>query len=224
MLLFFITLLTIFVLFLDPAENYDADFDNPGCHGDYLLSISVNEKVDRGRKQVSSVVIVRPNTHPAEIPFLKAVQSTDEIKITSLAHPSSYLENQAQWMEKLENNKKHFQASTLVTTLNSMMTKIARINKPKPQLKTTTISLKKANIALSTDYFANEDGTLTMLPLPFECDTEIAGEKYKSIQSVVVWRAYINDTEDAVLDEDANVKTDDNMSMLEKLMKGTKIS
>ena len=67
-------------------ESYEADFDNEDQHGDYLTALCLNEKIRKGRMQGSCVVIIRPNTHPSEIPFLKAEIVGTDIVLTSLAH------------------------------------------------------------------------------------------------------------------------------------------
>ena len=210
-------------MLIENFEIYEADFDNPSCHGDFLVGISTNEKVCQGKKLASAIVIARPNTHPGEIPYLKAVAESGAIKIQSLAHPESYLKNKDKWMKCLEDNADAFEATTLVTTLNTMMTRQAKANKVKPELKTTTISLKECKLVLANDHFANEEWELNMLPLPYSYEITFGGEMYRFMETMCVWRAYIQGTEEEVQEESQAAGGDDNMSTLEKLMKGTKI-
>ena len=101
-----------------------------------------------------------------------------------------------------------------------MMTHQGKANKVKPELKTTTISLKDCKLVLANDHFANNEWELNMLPLPYSYDIVFGGEPYRFMETMCVWRAYI---QQEVQEESQAAGGDDNMSTLEKLMKGTKI-
>ena len=215
---------------LDPEENYIFDPANPQCHGDFLVGLSINEKVKNGSKQVSSVVVAKPNTHPLEVPFLKAVITPDMITITSLAHRDDYLQNQKQWLDILRDNQGALDAEVLVTTLESMCTKLQPKDdddRPLPPLLKTTniIGFQAAGFTLADDYFmaADHSDVLDLLPLPYNYDKTVADENYKYSECMVVWRAFIDGSEDEVREQKKTKSGSTAMDRLTVLMKGTKI-
>ena len=62
-----------------------------------------------------------------------------------------------------------------------------------------------------------------MLPLPYSYNIVFGSELYQFMETMCVWRAYIQGTEEGVQEESQAAGGDDNMPTLEKLMKGTKI-
>ena len=202
-------------------------------HGEFLITMSVNEKVKKGRMQVSSIVICKPNTHPSEIPYLKAVAESDKLVITSLAHKDEWLQEKNQWIDVLKKNSDALECKVLVTTLTSLCTKLSKKDahgKPqRPLLKTTTITgFDKAGMSLADDYFAVENGDvgeLELLPIPYNYDKTVADADFKYAECMVIWRAYIAGTEDEVEEEKAKEASGNAaMDRLTALMKGTKIS
>ncbi len=168
-----------------------ADFNNPENHGDFLIALSVNEKVNNGKKQVTSVVVCKPNTHPLEVPYLKAISLDNSIQITSVAHPRQFVKEQKQWIKVLDDNKKFLQSDVLCTTLNSLCTKLTPKdndgNPLPPTLKTTTITgFDKLGISFADDYFTtkmdpdDDDGELFLdpLPLPYKYTEKVADETF----------------------------------------------
>lgn len=216
----------IILLSLAPTETHAIDLNNPRNHGEFLIGVSLNEKVHDGQKQVSSIVIAKPNTHPSEIPCLKTVSEGGKIIITSLAHQNDFITNQKDWLGLLEANKAAFEAEILVTVLMLMCTKMATGNKEEPVLKTTTVNaLDKAGVALSHDYFANkETGELDLLPLPHKCNKIVSDVVFKHSESTVVWRAHIDKSEDVVKETEKKTSGGAAMDRMALLMKGAKIS
>jgi hypothetical protein len=190
--------------------------------------MSVNELVKNEKKQVSSIVIVKPNTHPNEIPHLKAVSTGNSIIITSLANRDEFINNREKWIKMISDNKEEFEASQLVTTLESLCTSLEKTDKkPDPILKTTTISGidKVLGITLAHDYFADiSTGELDLIPAPFTYKGTLAGTEYLYCESVVVWRAYIDNSETAVKNEKKKKGANANMERLTKMLQGTKIN
>ena len=187
-------------------------------------------------KTASSVVIARPNTHPHTVPHLKAVATEEQITITSLAHAPSFLEHSSEWIDVLKKNQKKFQATTLVTTMRTMVTHLKKAKKKKlpngtemntPDLKKTIISVSEAGLVLSNEHFPDkteDEWVLDMMPLPYNYKVKMAGKDFTFTESVVVWRGYIANTSVDV-DEGNTPATsgNDGMSTLEKLMQGTTI-
>lgn len=208
----------------DRVKSHDVDFDNPSSHGDFLVALSANEKVCQKKKVVTSIAIARPNTHPGEIECLKAVASKDKITIASLHHKPSFLENEDKWVKVLTDDAECFDATELVATMNALVTSMKKANKPKPELKMTTLSLKQAGITLSKKHFANDNWELDMVPMLCDCISQLAGKDFWCGESMVIWRACITGAETDVLEETGAKVADLNLDMLAKLMKGTKIS
>lgn len=218
--------------FSAPTESYFADFNNPQNHGDFIIGSSLNEKVKNGKWQASAVVVTKPNTHPSELPFLKAVSTGNTLEITSLAHKGEFLAQKVKWMKLLEDNKDFLEADTLLASLNTMCTRIKKGRDPnrkrddttplRPVLKKTIIKVEKAGVTFSHDYFALKDGSLDLLPLPYSYDVKIADETFSYSESMVVWRAYIEDSAEPVDDEDG-ASQNPTMDRLALLMKGTKL-
>ena len=171
-------------------------------HGEYLVGFCSEEKVDK--KHASSIVVVRPNTHPEDVRILKAKVSDDgySIEIISPSKCKSYLAHSAQWLGKLKTNEERFKAHKLGATLQAMVTKLKR----KTRTKTTTISVKHLDIELSNENFNVGAGNneLAMIPLPYTYEMELGkkGNKSKVTEVVCVWRAYVVNSEHDV-DEDA---------------------
>ena len=217
------------MLYTDCNETFEIDFDNPHCHGDFLVGITLNEKVNKKKMLVSSIVVIRPNTHPGEVPHLKAVASAGEIKIESLAHKAGYLKNSSDWLKKLHDNKDALEAEGLHTTLTTMVTSLTKANAKAEQIKTTTLKLSKSSgFELAPDYFSlsgGQDATtwpLRKLPLPYEYKIKIANKEGVFLESCVVWRAFIKGTAQEIEEEKKTI-SDDGMDLLEMMMQGTKI-
>lgn len=209
--------------------------DNPECHGEFLVELVVNEIVKSGKMQCSCVAIVKPNTHPSELQYLKAEASGSTITITSLAHKKSYLTEKKQWMKALTDNKEFLQAGALVTAMTSLCTRLAKGREPKraaddqnpvrPVLKKTIIDFAAAGIAFDKEYFAASDGTLELLPLPCEHKSTLHGKSYIYSECTVIWRAYIKYSASSVLEEKAQADGNSHaMELLGKLMSGSKIT
>jgi hypothetical protein len=189
--------------------------------------MTINEKVKNKKMLVSSIVIVRPNTHPGEVPYLKATTSAGEVKIESLAHKPSYLKNSTFWLKKLDDNQDSLEAGELVTTLTTMVTSQSKANAKTPQLKTTTLKLgKSSGIEFAPDHFsvdAGQDATswqLRKIPLPYEY--QVANKDFVYLESCVVWRVFIKGTAQEI-EEQKKAADDDGMDLLEKMMQGTTI-
>jgi hypothetical protein len=208
--------------------NYDLDFNNFTQHGDFLVGYSTNEKVDSGKKTVSSIIVARPNTDPPELEHLKAIGDVDSIRIVSVEHGQQFVEESAQWIKCLEENVDDFECGQLVTTMMTMMTKLEakRESAAGPDLKTTIISIKEnENMELANDYFCSnkEDFVLNMMPLPYTYKMQIGTKDFHYAKIMVIWRAYIKGSEDVVKEDKKQKNRDGPMSLLEKLMQGTTI-
>ena len=220
------------LLAVAPWESYVFDFENPENHGDFLVAMLVNEKVANGKKQVSSIIIAKPNTHPAEVPFLKAVSIDDSIILTSLAHKYDFIRKKKQWLDILKDNSDALNSEVLlVTTMTSLCTKLVDNGddddkKKAPTLKTTTITgFNKAGFSLAHDYFTvGNDGELDLLPLPYHYSLDGAEKKFTYSECMVIWRAYIDGTKIKVkAEKKKNASGNAAMDRLTALMKGTKI-
>lgn len=230
---FILDIVLILLHVADPTDVYMVNLDNPRNHGDFIVTMSVNEIVakNNGKKQISSIVILKPNTHPSEIPHLKAVVNGDSVAITSLAHVDSFLQHKDQWMKQVEVNQDFLEAKTLLTTLETLCTELEPDpddDNPEPVLKTTRITgFSSLGITLSPEYFAKEiTGELDLLPLPYRYQNEFAGTKYNYAECVVVWRAYIKDSAVPVKKEKKKKTTSGSaaMDLLTTMMQGTKIT
>lgn len=215
----------------DSVETHEIDLDNVGCHGEHLVGISTNEKVATDKFWVSSIVIVRPNTNPGEIPYLKATAEAGQIKITSIAHKQGHLTKAPEWLAKLKANEKALDAAVLHDTLTTMVTHQKKVNKVTPQLKTTTLVLPKSSgMTLSHEQFAFESEDvkpaswrLKMVSLPCDYEVKLGNEKFTCMESTVIWRACITGTEQEITEVANTAVEDDGMSLLEKMMSGSAI-
>ncbi|CAB9513752.1 hypothetical protein SEMRO_610_G175160.1 [Seminavis robusta] len=184
----------------DHEEFYDVDLSNEEMHGEYLVTLCTDElitKKDGSTCHASSIVVARPNSKPADTKLLKATVSTDSIEIVGPAKSSTYLGSSKEWLGLLEKNKKRFSASKLGTTLTALVTKM---QKKKANTKTTILSVKDLGIKLSNQYFNDgcQDGALKMVPLPYSYEANVGKTTFKVTEAMVIWRAYIESSEDEV--------------------------
>jgi len=205
------------------VESHAVDFNNAHQHGDYLVALCTEEPI--GNKHCSCVVIARPNTHPSEIPYLSATVTEGSITLTSRSHSTTFLEQSSQWLDVLKDNKDYFKATKLITTVTAMCTKIRGENKKPPKMKKTTISFKDTGFELSNEHFNDGciEGALRMLPLPYKYKVNYAGEEFSYSETFVIWRAFVVGSEEVITDPAVAAGNTD-MDILEKLMKGNKIS
>ncbi len=204
----------------DHFESFNVDFNNPHHHGDYLVALCTEEPI--GNKHCSCVVVARPNTHPSEVPYLSATVTSDSITLKSR---TSFLDESAQWLDVLKENQDYFKATKLVTTMTAMCTKLRGENKKPPKMKQTTISFKDAGFELSNEHFNDGciEGALRMVPLPYKHKASFAGEEFYYSETMVMWRAFVVGSEEVITDPTVAAGNSD-MDILEKLMKGSKIS
>ena len=84
-----------------------------------------------------------------------------------------------------------------------------------PTLRKQTVRVTKASTSWK----------LQMLPLPYDYTVTLGGQTFSFTESCVVWRAFIDGTEMDIQEEKPKpVVQDDAKSLLEKMMKGTKIT
>ena len=65
--------------------------------------------------------------------------------------------------------------------------------------------------------------TMAMLPLPYKHKVNCAGEEFSYSETFVIWRAFVVGSEEVITDPAVAAGNTD-MDILEKLMKGNKIS
>ena len=203
--------------FTDIEEFYTADLDNEEAHGDFIVGLC-NEEI-LGKKTGSCFVIARPNTHPADIPHLKAKITPDGVQIVSPVHTKTYLTHSSAWLKVIQEHQKDFQAEKLVTTLTGMVTRLKKNNRT----KTTFISVKDIGFELSNEHFSVgvAEGELQMLPIPYTYELKIGDDTKKVTEVICIWRAFIVGTEQDIEEESSNNKSD--YEMLLGLMKKSKI-
>ena len=203
----------------DHTEKYDVDLDNEDRHGEYLVGLCTDEKI--GKKTASCIVVCRPNTHPDDVPLLKATFTADNIIITGPAKSKSYVVASTKsdgWLATLDANKNYFQADKLVTTLTSMMTKF----KKKERLKATHLSVAKLGIELSSDHFNAGviEGELKMIPLPYTYTAKVGNKNNVVTEVMCIWRAYIEDSEQEI---EEDVVSTSEYDFMVKMMTGNVI-
>jgi hypothetical protein len=202
----------------DIQESYDVDLDNEEAHGEYLVGLCSEETV--GKKTASCLVICRPNTHPEDVKLLKATVKADGVEIVGPAKSKSYLTNADGWMKILKEKRGDFNATKLVTTLTSIVTKLKRATKT----KTTCISVKELDLSLSNEYFSPgaAEGMLQMLPIPYNCERIIGSSKDVKVTEVMcIWRAYIVGSEQDVEEDGGDAASE--YDMLLELMAKSKV-
>ena len=201
------------------VESYDADFKNEDQHGEFLVTLCTDEEVVK--KFASCVVVIRPNTRTADLPFLKATLSDQAIHIEGPATSKPYLDHSDKWLGILNTNQQGFHASKLLSVMKALVTK----QKRGKRIKTTTINFSSHNMILSNEYFnrgITGEKELKMIPLPFTYDMTIGNERRTVTELVCVERAYIEGSLQDV-EEEANTTTDSDYELMLKMMNGATI-
>ncbi|CAB9531145.1 hypothetical protein SEMRO_3283_G346160.1 [Seminavis robusta] len=194
----------------DLEVYFDIDLENEEAHGDYLVTMSTEERV--GKMQASAIVVVRPNVAPEDIKSLSATYTKDSISIIGPSKMQGFLEaasGKDGWLTCLKKVEGRFEAAKLHTTLKSMVTKLKKKNRN----KTTYISLTDIGIAVSNEYFSPgcPKGKLKLIPLPYKTK----GKNGESVtRMLAVWRAYIVGTLGAVEEEDQTAGDEDLLNEL----------
>ncbi|CAB9531718.1 hypothetical protein SEMRO_3887_G351710.1 [Seminavis robusta] len=201
----------------DLEQYFDFDLVNEDNHGDYLATMSTEERV--GKMQASAIVVCRPNVAPEDVKHFTASFTKDCISIEGPSKDSGFLdgaEGKDGWLPKLEKTKTRFEAVKLTTTLMSLVTKLNKKQRP----KTTHISVKDLGITVSNDYFSKgaAKGKLKLLPLPYKViRTGKAGVKEEITRVFLVWRAFIIGTLCEV-EAEAKTKTKGDQDLLDEML------
>jgi hypothetical protein len=107
-------------------------------HGDYVVTLCVKEEIKDGKKQASCIVIGHPNTHPDDVPHLKAMVEAAKASIVSPTTKKGFLECKDGWLKLLTTQKDVFNTNKLSTTLKKLTTKLNK----RVWLKTTNITVR----------------------------------------------------------------------------------
>ncbi|CAB9527342.1 hypothetical protein SEMRO_1980_G309120.1 [Seminavis robusta] len=188
---------------------FDIDLENEENHGDYLVTMSTEERVKK--MQASAIVVVRPNVAPEAVKDFSATFTKDCISIDGPAADHEFLaaaSGKDGWLTKLDKTKTRFEATKLLTTLTSLVTKLKKKKRP----KTTHISVKSLGITVSNEYFSPgvAKHVLKLIPLPYKVTRKGKNGASEEVTRVIlVWRAYIVGTLGEVEADDAQTGVDD---------------
>jgi hypothetical protein len=197
------------------VEDLDLDLEHKDNHGDYVVTLCVEEEIKDGKKQASCIVIGRPNTHPDDVPHLKATVEAKKVSIVSPTTKKGFLECKDSWLKVLTTQKDVFNT----TKLNKRV-----------RLKTTNITVcpKEGEIPFELSNAVFNDGAgpgkLNMLPVPYTMKQHMNGEDQEVTRVFCIWRAYIEGTKDDIKEDKKKKAATSDYNLMVKLMAGTKIT
>jgi hypothetical protein len=192
------------------VESYTADFENEDQHGEYIIGLCLDEVIDK--KHASCVYICRPNTSPKDIPLFKAsIVDGHAIHIVGPAHSKMFIVGTNKWIASLTKYKDKFNATKLIPTLQSTITKFAR----RDRLKTTIIDFSGSlennrDIELTNEHFTEglDESELSPIPCPYSYELDMGGYKQTVTEVMLIWRAYIVGSAVEIVDTKAKTKSD----------------
>lgn len=176
-----------------------------------------------GKKYCNGYAIMIPGADVRDVSRFKAKiigKDSNKVEVTCVTTRHGFQNHSSEWIGTLESVQKKVNATKLVKTLKSMVTRVKK--RKENNLKKIIVTFPDE---LSNEYFSPgaPEGQLSILPLPYIYEHESHSKKtqkttkFKSTEAMIVWRAFIVDS-DRDIEEVAAASDDDIMDQMADML------